>query len=80
MFPIELSLLSPDICYSSAVVALCHHEMLLFELHSKDEESHWNQRFRSKRQLEEAAGGITESLKTLIQFKLLKYLPISVFV
>jgi hypothetical protein len=62
------------------VVALCHHEMLLSETHFKADESHWNQRFRNKRQLEEAAVGITDNLKTLIQFKLLNYLPISVFV
>lgn len=66
------------IYYHSAILAILHHEVLVIVTSSTLLRSHFNQMCRNKPRVEEAAAGITENLKELIQLKLVKHLPISV--
>lgn len=66
--------------HSSAKLALYHHEALVLAMKPTTSGGRWNIMCRSKRQVEEAASAITDILKELIQLKLTRYLPISVYV
>jgi len=64
--------------YHSGMLALYHREILMSAIRPALGGDDFNQISRSKRQVEEAAANITDSLKELVQLKLAKYLPISV--
>jgi hypothetical protein len=65
---------------SSAVLALCNHEVLLATTGlstGSSGSSGLAQIYNTRRQIEEATAGITENLKEIVQLKMNKFMPIS---
>ncbi|KAH9903732.1 hypothetical protein F4778DRAFT_735304 [Xylariomycetidae sp. FL2044] len=68
--------------YHSARVALCHHEVLQLAVASTSPNMNSNIReisniYENRHELQDAASGVTECLKELIQLRLARWLPIS---
>lgn len=68
--------------YSSGRVALCHHEVLHLALSATRASGDSSARdvttiYENGQELQEAASGVTECLKELIQLRLARWLPIS---
>ena len=68
---------------SSAIIALCNHEVLLAATGLSSGgpgSSGLAQLYNTRRQIEDAINGVSDILKEIVQLKLAKYMPISVYV
>lgn len=66
--------------YSCSRVALCHHEVLHLAMSSGQPNSFprdFSSIYENRHELQDAASGVTECLKELVQLRLARWLPIS---
>jgi hypothetical protein len=62
------------------MIALYNHEVLISATSFTPARTSRAQILQTKTKLEEATAGVTENLKELVQLKLAKYMPVSVYV